>query len=217
MHIIGSVIWAYYFFDMKTVEQIKLEKQEYYYKNREKINKKWKCKICDSEILLRSNKSGKCIKCVQIKENKLSDKEKREANIEYYKEKDKRSYIKNREKRLEYAREYRKTHAPDSEKLNKATRKFNKTEKWKINMAKCNARRRLKIKWIVDKWNFTKTEWDNLCKKHNNLCVCCWKKEKLTVDHILPISKWWLNNIDNIQPLCKSCNCKKRDKHICYI
>ena len=73
-------------------------------------------------------------------------------------------------------------------------------------------------------------DWLNLKKKYNNTCLICGKKEPeiiLTEDHIIPISKWeeWIkkyseikyqcNDIENIQPLCKSCNIKKFN-HIPY-
>ena len=67
--------------------------------------------------------------------------------------------------------------------------------------------------------NFTKEEWKQIKEKYNNTCLRCNKKEpeiKLTVDHVLPISKGGRHEKGNIQPLCLSCNSGKKDKHIDY-
>ena len=74
----------------------------------------------------------------------------------------------------------------------------------------------------------TLSQWLELKVINDNSCKFCKRKEpdiKLTRDHIVPISKWkdWekkykpsyrCNNIENIQPLCVSCNCKKHSKLI---
>uniref|UniRef100_A0A6M3IY00 Putative homing endonuclease n=1 Tax=viral metagenome TaxID=1070528 RepID=A0A6M3IY00_9ZZZZ len=56
-------------------------------------------------------------------------------------------------------------------------------------------------------------DWNNLKVEFDNRCAFCRKKTKLTKDHIIPLSEGGTDWIENIQPLCKSCNSKKW-KHI---
>lgn len=67
--------------------------------------------------------------------------------------------------------------------------------------------------------SFTTAEWNQLCAFHGNRCLCCGRSSKdvkLTIDHVIPVSKGGMNNIDNIQPLCLGCNSRKKDKVIDY-
>jgi len=64
--------------------------------------------------------------------------------------------------------------------------------------------------------SFTREEWNVLCARYEYRCLCCGEHKKLTADHIVPVSLGGSSNIDNIQPLCGSCNAKKRTQTIDY-
>lgn len=99
--------------------------------------------------------------------------------------------FRNAHKLSEYARNYQKRHP---EQVTKSSRK-----------------RREIFKNIDGNFNFS--EWENLCKYFENKCLYCGKFGiKLTVDHVIPISKGGSNFISNIQPLCQRCNSKKGKK-----
>ena len=77
----------------------------------------------------------------------------------------------------------------------------------------------------------TKEQWFDLKSKYGFMCLCCKKSEpeiKLTEDHIIPLTQWnayikfhpeikyQCDDMENIQPLCGSCNARKQVKIINY-
>jgi len=96
-------------------------------------------------------------------------------------------------------------------KLNAITRQHG----YKAFMEK---RRELKKRNAGGKHTFR--EWQELKAKNNFICLSCRNSEptiKLTEDHIIPISKGGNDSIENIQPLCFTCNLKKNTKIINFL
>jgi len=55
--------------------------------------------------------------------------------------------------------------------------------------------------------------------KQDGICPRCEQRFgylELTDDHVIPISRGGLNEIENLQTLCKSCNSRKSSKTIDY-
>ena len=129
------------------------------------------------------------------------------------------------EKRKEYIRKHRpkwdkKWRKKNQDKVHFYSRKWKENNKDKIRFygRKWRENNRDKVR-IFEKnrgarernavGSFTFQEWEDLKKKCNYTCQMCGKKEpkiKLTIDHIIPISRGGINYINNIQPLCRSCN-----------
>lgn len=96
--------------------------------------------------------------------------------------------------------------------------KRNNREHYLATSAVVNARIRTR-KFQAPGDGFTTQEWRELKAKYDFTCLCCGRQEpaiKLTPDHVIPLSKGGPNSIENIQPLCPSCNKRKWDKDTDY-
>ena len=58
----------------------------------------------------------------------------------------------------------------------------------------------------------TVAEWTEILERHNYQCAHCGTTERISVDHIIPISKGGTDYASNLQPLCVPCNSRKKDK-----
>ena len=57
--------------------------------------------------------------------------------------------------------------------------------------------------------HYTEDEWNMLLHSYGCRCAKCGGKDNIEVDHVIPLIKGGQNTIDNIQPLCRSCNAQK--------
>lgn len=58
---------------------------------------------------------------------------------------------------------------------------------------------------------FPYVKWGIVLDACNYTCSICGKSGKMVIDHIVPLSRGGTNDIENLQPLCHSCNVKKRN------
>ena len=57
-------------------------------------------------------------------------------------------------------------------------------------------------------------DWRRCCAYFENRCAYCGADASLTVDHIIPVSKFGANKLYNIVPACPHCNSSKCDHDI---
>ena len=60
--------------------------------------------------------------------------------------------------------------------------------------------------------SFTLKDWEEIKESFDNQCALCGIQTKMTIDHIIPLSKGGLHHKSNIQPLCHRCNSGKKDR-----
>lgn len=189
------------------------------------------CKKCGTSAWY---KHGGCIYCA-IERSQQYYKD----HTEQWKENSREWYKKNKKRAQQNSKNWAAKHPNKTKKIKKAWKNRNKekvrqssqkyyqenkdrsaetTRLWRQrNPEKTRAashRRRARLSNAGQ--SFTAKEWNNLCKKYNYRCLACGKKKKLEVDHIIPLSKNGSASIDNIQPLCRSCNSKKGTNEIDY-
>ena len=131
----------------------------------------------------------------------------------YHREYGKRYREKNKEKIAKRVKEWKKKHRKNVSEASVRWAKRNPEKKAFEN----NKRRVLRAN---AKGSHTLEEWKRLKEQYNYSCAICGKREpfigqkseRLTEDHIIPLSKGGADDIGNIQPLCFSCNCKKYNK-----
>lgn len=57
---------------------------------------------------------------------------------------------------------------------------------------------------------------DEIFDTYGEQCLKCGSEDDICIDHIEPVSRGGKNELDNLQPLCRSCNSTKGTKTIDY-
>lgn len=192
----------------------------------------------ETDFHIRKNQPiAQCRKCTSD-----CSKQRRLANLEKVRQRDRERYIGRAESVKKKVRLYASCNREKVQLYKKLWREKNastiaeKKREWReqnIDYVKKydrqrdkNPERREKNQVRMSKRNATRKNgsdgtlthrtWIALCEKYNYCCLCCGKPGKMTVDHIVPLIKGGSHSLSNIQPLCLSCNSRKCDKTIDY-
>lgn len=131
----------------------------------------------------------------------------RAKNLALYAEASRRHYWKNRDNiRVIRAENGKRKSTKDSVALWKASN----PEKIKAAYRNCRAKR---ITEIAGK-KISAAEWAEIKKQYGQMCVYCYEKKILTMEHIVPLSRGGQHTIENVVPACRSCNSRKRNKSL---
>jgi hypothetical protein len=186
---------------------------QYYQKNRERLKEKQKKYYYE---IIKKNPERYALFIKNCKKWKHNNPEKYKEHTKKYnimhQDKKKKHYIENKEKYIQKAYEW---HKNNKEKFKKIVKKYEKTEKGIKSSNKRRLKRRAKINKVIHA--FSVDEW--IAKKNatQGYCPMCNKfvgTEKLSLDHIFPLSKakeGRVYTINDIQPACVPCNSRKRD------
>lgn len=112
------------------------------------------------------------------------------------------------DKRRLSVRTWQRNHPDRKQAIDRAYRLANPLAK-RVNEHRRQARKR------GNGGSFTTMEWRALCGWFGGVCLSCGNSE-LTVDHVVPIHMGGRNSIENLQPLCRSCNSSKGTRTIDY-
>lgn len=205
---------------MKKCSSCNIDKQESDFP-KDKKRKDGLYTYCKSCVSIKSKKSyhsnlikNRELKKVRARNNKTKNQERNKIWYQENKE-HKKEYSNNyRSENQGYYKEYQnKWNKNNPDKVKSKQQKFCKSSKGKLSTRQRNHNHKARLRGAEGKHTYK--EWENLKKQFDYTCQMCFKKEpeiKLTRDHIIPISKGGNNYISNIQPLCGSCNSRKKDK-----
>lgn len=142
------------------------------------------CEVCGGSMQGKRPHAKVCSKTCK---NRKADR-KRWADPDF----GRRKYIKERERRLEYGRNYHKTH-PEVSKQVRAKRRARKLN--------------------AQTFTFTEGDWNRLVNRYKSCCAYCGERsDELQKEHVIPLSRGGSHGAGNILPACPTCNYRKGPK-----
>lgn len=136
----------------------------------------------------------------------------REANPDLIRERKKKYQRENREKLIAYLREWYKANVEyrreNAERLREKARLWAQANPHKIAIRRHKRRAHI----IANGGNFSLDDYLLLIEIQGDICAYCHRADKMTIEHIIPVSRGGRHELSNICLACKSCNSSKGDK-----
>lgn len=157
----------------------------------------------------RSKEISRCAAWNKKNKRRVADNMKacRGRRPEHFREYNKNWNDKNRERVIENQRNRYKRNPEHFRKI-KREKRLNNPEQARIDDRNRHHRRNSFLK----KGTVTAAEWKEIVDRHFGRCFYCkTDKEKMTMDHFIPLSKGGRHHAENIVPACNQCNCRKHD------
>ena len=217
---------------MNTPEQIlqdKIRHQAYYQKNKERIRiRQREYEEAHKDERAFYHKQHNILNAVKVsqqhKEYRLAHKEEinkwEEENKEKIAQTQKCWRTTHKEEKAKYCHQFYLTHKEEIRIYNKQyaldhakeiqeyTRQYHDVHP---GVMKAHHERR-RARMLGADGSFTAKEFETLCEAHSFACVYCGDDLPLGPDHVIPLANDGSNNIENILPACKPCNCSKGTK-----
>jgi 5-methylcytosine-specific restriction endonuclease McrA len=88
---------------------------------------------------------------------------------------------------------------------------WNEANRERYNLHVANSHIKRRIAKDAKKFKILDKEYKRL---YASCCTFCGSKDKITMDHIIPLSRSGNHSIGNLQPLCRKCNSSKKTRFI---
>ena len=158
------------------------------------------CKPCKNRLRRQRTATNPAL----LEAGRKSAKQWRQNNLEKAKARARHYYLKNRPIRLEKRRQYAAQ--------NRHTVRAQSLAWKKVNLDRCriHEQRRRAQKLKATRNDLTHQQWMTIKAHYGSRCVYCGRKmQRLTMDHIIPLSKGGEHTFSNVVPACALCNSKK--------